>query len=158
MNQPIRLLVKGIKPLSVNESYMATSYTSGSGYKGAKIAPSPALTNYKEEMSALFEKAYGDRILDSDKLYTLRLIFSLPKLQFYYKNGKIRKQDTSNFIKPLEDIISQVIRVDDSKFVKVSSEKYFNDTEEYYIAVEISEHIEALEFNTLELLNFTSSD
>ena len=77
-------------------------------------------------------KPLADR-LDEDQLYTLYLKFYLP---VYHKNGSLKREDVSNFVKVAEDGICTALGIDDCQFMSVRCDKIHSDTTSWWFEIE----------------------
>jgi len=68
---------------------------------------------------------FKDRVLvENGKNYPVKLsIRILAQTQWFFKNGKIKKQDIQNMDKLICDAVCEMLEIDDSHMWKVTSEK-----------------------------------
>lgn len=118
----INLVFNGICP-SLNQCY-ATNFKTGRRF------PSKALGEFKKEFKKLSPPHSGEISAIQGKRLCLIIEMWMKRERIYCKNGKIKKMDVSNRIKPLEDAISDLIGIDDSQFFRVVAVKKETDLKE----------------------------
>lgn len=122
----IEFRVDNPKLISVNEQYIHPVRKSKSGRYYSYFAPSPYLKEVKKYYKDLLSKTISDNdVIKVNNFFygdipgrgiCLQMIVGLPENEFY-------KHDISNYIKAVEDCISERLGVDDSKNTAVSIQK-----------------------------------
>lgn len=76
-----------------------------------------------------------------DSMFEIETLFVFHKSRLYTKDGRIKKLDTSNRIKPCHDAISMVLGLDDSRFNLTASKVYcdLENDEQTIVVVKPSE-------------------
>lgn len=115
------LKIENLPPLSLNSIYP----TSRSGHRFLsdegrvfKDTIMTALANYVIENK--FEDYQGFKFHCS-----LEICFGFSEL--YFKNGGIKRNDVSNYIKPIEDAIAEFFGYDDAYNFEVIARKYYSE-------------------------------
>ena len=124
--------IKDIELVSTNEAYRPT-------YKGKY-----AFFRRSKELLA-FQKNFSEKLQEYTEPFQffletqkqnisflgikLNLILSLPFYMFFYKrkSDDLRPNDTSNFIKSIEDQLSNFMKIDDKYNVQVSATKCYDE-------------------------------
>jgi Holliday junction resolvase RusA-like endonuclease len=138
------IVIKDINLVSTNEAYRPT-------YKGkyAFFRRSKELITFQREFSKKLEtyRESFDLFIETQKQnisnlgLKLNLVLELPYYMFFYKTKQndIRKHDTSNYIKSIEDQISAFTGIDDKFNIQVSATKTYNEsalTPNVYVLIE----------------------
>lgn len=161
MDNEFTFVIDDIKLVSTNDAYIPT-------YKGKRsfLRRSNSLLEFqktfqekalefKERALAFIEK---ERQAYKNLGIKIFLIFILPRDVYFYKRKKedIRPQDTSNFIKSVEDQIALLLEVDDKYNLEVSAIKCYEDNREnssIFVKVSCLDYIEQTKekvFNSLK--------
>lgn len=161
MDNKFTFVIDDIKLVSTNDAYIPT-------YKGKRsfLRRSNSLLEFqktfqekalefKEQALAFIEK---ERQAYKNLGIKIFLIFILPRDVYFYKRKKedIRPQDTSNFIKSVEDQIALLLEVDDKYNLEVSAIKCYEDNREnssIFVKVSCLDYIEQTKekvFNSLK--------
>jgi hypothetical protein len=120
--------------------YKSVTRYVGKGQKRAMTVSTDELISYKSEIREAIMRSIKDLSKlqnDDSSMYRLKIEVSYPKEVFYFNNGKYRKMDASNIIKPLEDSISEAISVDDKHNHNVEVSKYYNREGQMIIYAEL---------------------
>jgi len=134
----IEILLKDIKPVSVNAAYATAR--NGGRFNTKKY--SEFLRNFKIAMfphNGLLTEF--DRSFDHNKQeIMLEFTFYLPKKRYYTTQRKVslRSGDASNFIKTTEYALFKMLHtIDDAQVKKVSSEKKVSHDNNCHIGIKI---------------------
>lgn len=73
--------------------------------------------------------------LDKMQGFILSIIVSIPKNNYYFLNGKLKRLDISNMIKALEDSVMSTLGINDTYNIKVLSEKGYNTSDRWVTKV-----------------------
>lgn len=124
------LEIADIKPISLNHMY-PTNFKTGRRYI------SPEGETYKQHIAILLASDINKRRLNHlfDIKDPLALYIDFLGADLFYKNGKLKKQDVSNFIKPVEDAISKFFNFDDSQNFEVHVRKISSSSFKIKIAL-----------------------
>lgn len=117
--------IKGIKPVSTNEMY---------SYGKKKVRKSNKYKAFETEVFIQMREKIPD-LENNEKIKKFKERLKDYKLaikgyfKFYIPKRSYFRADTSNFIKPVEDIVKNLIGIDDSRNVKIEADKYLSDKE-----------------------------
>ena len=114
-----------LMPVSNNDMYLPRPFRGG---KSAYITKSTLLRKFQEAVQPLLVKHIPNELVDSLKeamknpqlAIHLGFVFGMPKKEFY-------KCDASNYVKSIEDMIKDRLKIDDSRNCSVSSRKFLSD-------------------------------
>lgn len=154
-NLLIKFTVDNIKPIQSNDSYVP-SYNHSKKYsyfrKSDELKKMQAEFHRYFDLNPLDEQELTnleDYINSGDSLLDLVMVVRMPKSDMYYKNGKLKTKDTSNFVKPLEDCIYDYLDIDDKYNTIVHTERVSEDRDNYSIEVYIFKGYTSSIFNTI---------
>lgn len=128
-----------LTPVSVNHSYPDRAFKTKGGAVVRRRSASPELVEFKESsrrwLMANDASRGGPPKLQPDAFYRLLIAYLFPAHStvpveqkrafqrkdngFFFKNGKVRRLDTSNMIKAVEDAVSEYLGVDDAYNIDV---------------------------------------
>ena len=141
------------KPVSVNDAYVPTARKRkkyGGGFGGAFLRKSDALKDWQWKIQKSFDDEF---FYPKDYLYQLaswvngmsvgiqlNLKVSIPEEEYWNSEDfTLYRNDASNFIKAIEDSIAKGIGIDDTRNIRVSVEKGYNEDGIWYIEAHLSE-------------------
>lgn len=141
------------RPVSTNDAYVPTARKrkkGGGGYGGAFLRKSDALKDWQWKIQKSFDEEF---FYTKDYLYqvaswvnnlkmgmTLELKVSIPEGEYWNSEDfTLYRNDASNFIKSIEDSIYKGIGIDDTRNIRVSVEKGYNEDGVWYIEARLSE-------------------
>lgn len=138
-NPLLKFTVDKIKPIQSNDSYVP-AYNHKKRY--SYFRKSSELKVMQAEFEKFFEinepvpaeelSKFRD-LISNNTLLDLCLIIRVPKSDIYFKNGKLKTKDTSNYIKPLEDCIYSYLGVDDKHNTTIHVERVAEDGRDDYL-------------------------
>ena len=125
-------VVKDVEPVSVNSSYMPLG--------GRRWKKNEAAEVYK----GTFMRAVGDADEECGgkigwKMLAVTYLYLMPRSVMFYKNGRLRKKDVSNYIKLLEDGLMLKCGNDDAYVTDLHGYKRLSWDEHFYTVVVVSE-------------------
>ena len=161
MSDRFVMKVSDVDLISTNDAYVPTYKGKRSFYRRSKEMMtfqevfSSKLSEYKEPLQAFI----SDKKEEIPYLgLILKLILILPRNIYFYKrkNDDLRPQDTSNFIKAIEDQISRVVGIDDKYNVQVSAVKCYHDDIEKPTVYMILECVNFMDYYASKILEYFS--
>lgn len=123
--------------VSTNEMYTPLPCKGG---KGAYKTKSAALRKFQEEMERILTEVISDNevsALKSELENPKKVVFL--SIKYGFDASKFFKEDSSNYIKAIEDCISNRLGVDDSRNCKVMVRKDLSDTNTSTVEIETYE-------------------
>lgn len=141
------------KPVSTNDMYIPTARKrkkGGGGFGGAFLRKSDALKDWQYKIQKAFDEEF---FYSKDYLAKLAswvnglslglkldLKVSIPEEEYWNSEDfTLYRNDASNFIKSIEDSIARGIGIDDTRNIKLSVEKGYNEDGIWYIEAHLSE-------------------
>ncbi len=156
--EKLTLTIQGVTLVSTNEAYRPT-------YKGKRsfYRKSTELIAFQEDFSSKLEAFRDTANLFTEQLSScehlglkLTIVIEMPRNMFFYKrkSDDLRPNDTSNFIKAIEDQISKFVGIDDKYNVKVTAVKCFSDEIELSNVYAILEPDDYMAYSSDKILEF----
>lgn len=143
------------RPVSTNDAYVPTArkrkLVNGKvHYGGAFLRKSELLIKWQRGIQSAFDQEFFYSKEDLDKLakwvntfkvgLILELKISIPEDEYWnHSDHTLYINDTSNFIKTIEDSIYRGIGIDDTRNIKVIAEKGYNEDGVWYIEARITD-------------------
>lgn len=136
----------GIRLVSTNDAYVPTAR--GKSGRGAFLRKSEKLKDFQKAINDSFEEEYfykkeylhmvASYVNNLNIGLTMELKVSIPREEYWNPEDKVLyRNDASNFIKAMEDAIYSNIGIDDTRNIKVSVEKGYNEDGDWYAEVTI---------------------
>lgn len=145
------MLFTNIDLVSNNEMYIPTKRKVG----GAFLRCSNELRDFKNNMILRMNESLSQINLDPEKPYNFKIRISLPEYDYFINSrSRLRANDTSNFIKAIEDSVCENLGYNDRNNILVSAEKGYNKSKDIYHAEVIIEERETFD----NLLEFNEED
>lgn len=123
----IQLIFPELKPISINAVY-ATDFKTKRRFRSKKYG------EFESSINSILKLAYKNDLIKINKTFDPTLHYLKMDYRFYYPvlkkdNSQISKHsvDTTNCLKPLEDIICKYLGIDDSYVIGGSFEKIHSD-------------------------------
>ena len=127
-------LPEEIDLVSTNEMYVPHPYRGG---KGAYLSKSGPLNKFQNQMHDVLNEVITDSEVNQIRKELENDQFAINlKIKYGLESSRFFSEDSSNYIKAVEDCLSQRLDIDDSRNVKVSIEKEL--TESQIVSIEIS--------------------
>ena len=166
MSDRFVMKVADIDLVSTNDAYIPTYKGKRSFYRRSKELMkfqeefSTKLLEYKESLQMFVEQ---NKTEISYFGLILKLILILPRDVFFYKRktDDLKPQDTSNFIKAIEDQVSKVLGIDDKYNVQVSAVKCYEDEIQkptVYMILECANYMDYRASKILEYYNLGDAE
>lgn len=146
--------IVGFQPTSTNDMYMPywkkRKWGNRKGKKSMSFRRSDALIEWQDFIAKMFEE---DILYDKDYLYKeasfvygmgkgieMWMKISIPKEEYYkLSDMSLKKHDTNNFPKSIEDAIFAGLQIDDKITIRSHTEKGYNEDGVWYVEVHLKD-------------------
>jgi len=124
---------KDVKPISLNNLYPTSK--SGHRYMSDDGLMFKTTLSWHIVKDLLDKKLRAEDFSKLSNPLILKILLGFPDM--FYKNGNLRKRDTSNHIKPIEDVLAEVFGYNDTLHFESSARKVCSDF--YFISLDLYE-------------------
>ena len=115
------------EPISLNSAYIPVGH--------GRFFPRQTTTAYKEA----FKDLNKDKEIPNFNTLSVSYIYLFPEADMFYKNGRLKRKDISNYIKILEDALMDILNNDDSYVLSLSGHKRISPDDRYHCICIVSE-------------------